>query len=138
MRKDFHEDYRRERLQPPSERSTGLVFAGVAALVGVFHYDTVAVWLPCLVLALALAAVSWRAPKLLCWPNLVWFRFSLLLSRLVNPVVMAILFGLVIVPAGLVMRLARDPLRRRRSAQAATYWVERGEAPQPTSMHNQF
>lgn len=138
MRQDFHEDYRRERLEPPSERSTGLVFAGVALLVGVFHYDTAAVWLPCLVLALALAAVSVWTPKLLRWPTLVWFRFSLLLSRLVNPVVMAILYGLVIVPAGLIMRLARDPLRRRRLPGAATYWVERTEGPQPTSMNNQF
>lgn len=53
-----------------------------------------------------------------------WMRFGLLLSKITTPLIMGILFFLIFVPAGLVMRLlARDPLSRRRDAGAATYRV---------------
>lgn len=137
MRNDLHEDFSRDWPDPPSERSTGLVFAAIAALVALFHYDTVAVWLPCSVLALTLGAVSWWAPYWLRPVNLLWFRFSLLLSQLVNPLVMSVLYALIIVPFGLVMQLCRDPLHKRRKRETRSYWEERSPAPS-TSMRNQF
>ena len=54
------------------------------------------------------------APALLRPLNLLWFRFSMLLHRVVNPIVMFTIFAVVFVPGGLLMRLWRDPLRARR------------------------
>ena len=53
-----------------------------------------------------------------------------------NPIVMLVLFAVVVVPAGLIMQLFRDPLRRKRPA-VASYWVTRPDADK-SSMANQF
>ena len=80
-------------------------------------------------MAAILAAVSLIAPVSLKPINILWFQFGLLLHRVVNPVVMFAMFALVFVPAGMIMRIWRDPLRlRRRTTGASTYWIERKES----------
>ncbi len=80
-------------------------------------------------MAAILAAVSLIALVSLKPINILWFQFGLLLHRVVNPVVMFAMFALVFVPAGMIMRIWRDPLRlRRRTTGASTYWIERKES----------
>ncbi|MFQ5626747.1 MAG: hypothetical protein ACE5FM_08865, partial [Methyloligellaceae bacterium] len=70
--------------------------------------------------------------------NLAWFRFSLLLNRIVNPIVLGLMFLAAIVPFGLIMRLWHDPLQRNRT-KGSTYWIERKPKSSETdSMTNQF
>lgn len=138
MRRDFHESYAEEAVAPPSERATGLVFAAVAAIAGAVFYANVLVLAVCAGLCLGLIAVSAFRPALLRPVNRAWFRFSLLLSRIVNPVVLGLMYALAILPFGLVMRLWRDPLRRRRT-DAPSYWIERDrDASGRGSMADQF
>jgi hypothetical protein len=49
------------------------------------------------------------APRSLAPLNRLWFRFGLLLGRVVSPVAMALSFYGTVVPTGLVMRLRFDP-----------------------------
>ena len=77
------------------------------------------------------------APTLLRPLNIAWMRFALVLSKIVNPIVMAILFAIAIVPAGLLMQLRHDPLRRKRRPDAMSYWIER-EGDEVSTMKNQF
>lgn len=139
MRKNFHESYSGGEIKPPSERSTGLVFAVAAVIVAAWWYSTLSVALPALGIALVLAALSLVAPWVLKPLNILWFQFGLLLHRIVNPLVMFAMFALVFVPAGYLMRIWRDPLRSRRAGPNSTYWIERGPSEQNTgSMTNQF
>jgi hypothetical protein len=137
MRKNFHESYGPAEIKPPSERSTGLVFAVVALLVAAgWRNASVVPWIA-LGLAAALAALSLGVPRVLKPLNLIWFRIGLLLHRVTNPLVMLAMFAVVFVPAGLVMRIWHDPLRSRRATQ--TYWIERTSRTQNAgSMTNQF
>lgn len=138
-RPNFHEDFGREEVPPPSARSTGFVFAGVAALVGAFFYDDLTVLGSCLGVSALLALVSWLRPGLLEPVNVLWFRFSMLLYRVVNPVVMLLMYAVAIVPTGLLMQMLRDPLRARRARGGSSYWVDRqAEATPESSMENQF
>ncbi|MEM8743585.1 MAG: hypothetical protein AAGF14_03005 [Pseudomonadota bacterium] len=138
MSKDFHEAYVDEKVPPPSERSTGIVFAVVAAIIGLIFHDSTVVVSICAVLCIGFAMVSWLAPALLKPLNLLWFRFSLLLHRIVNPIILGIMFLVAIVPFGLMMRIWRDPLQRKRT-DGNSYWIERGkESPETHSMTNQF
>jgi hypothetical protein len=93
-------------------------------------------WAACTV-SVAFAAVSLLRPNLLRTLNVAWFRLSLLLNRIVSPVVMLVLFCVTIVPFGVVMQLCRDPLRRRRAKDASTYWIERNAA-ESAGMSRQF
>ena len=89
--------------------------------------------------AFALVAISFLSPSILRPLNIVWMRFAILLSRIMNPIVMLMLFALAIIPAGLIMQLVRDPLRRRRTT-GDTYWlpVDTRARTTQSSMINQF
>ena len=139
MSKNFHESFAGGEVKPPSERATGLVFAAVALIVALLWRNSPAVLWSALGIAVILAALSLLAPALLKPLNRLWFRFGLLLHRIVNPIVMFAIFALVFVPAGAIMRLWHDPLRARRARDASTYWIDRGGSGDTTgSMTNQF
>lgn len=137
MGKNFHEHYERPELPLPPDRSTGLVFAAVALIVAwLWRADSTILYVS-LAIAGALVAVSLFVPILLRPLNIVWMRFALLLSKVMNPIVMLLLFLVAIVPAGLIMQTRYDPLRRKRKPGAATYWIER-KRDANASMINQF
>jgi hypothetical protein len=139
MLMNFHETYGRGEIKPPSERSTGLVFAIVAMAVAVWWRDAPIVLWTALGIACALAGLSLFAPWILKPLNLLWFQIGLLLHRVVNPLVMLAMFAAVFLPAGLLMRIWYDPLRSRRETTGPTYWIDRRTGAQkPGSMLNQF
>jgi hypothetical protein len=137
MHNDFHESYGRGQPKPPSERSTGIMFAVVGVFVAViWRHNVVTPWVA-LSAASVFAALATFAASLLKPLNLIWFRFGLLLHRIVNPVVMFAMFAIVFVPAGFIMRIWSDPLRSRRITENSSYWIERQRAD-IGSMRNQF
>jgi hypothetical protein len=136
---DFHEHYAVGEVSAPSERATGLVFAAVAVIVALLWRNSPTVPWVALAIAGGLAAISLIAPTLLKPLNVLWFRFGLLLHRIVNPVVMFAIFALVFVPTGMLMRIWRDPLRSRRLPTSSSYWIDRRETDgNAGSMTNQF
>jgi hypothetical protein len=137
MRSNFHESFEQGSIKPPSERSTGLTFVAVALLIAYLRRDNLAVLVSAVCAAGVLALLSAFAPALLRLPNLLWFRFSMLLQKVVNPIVMFTIFAVVAVPGGLLMRFFRDPLRARRDPKLTTYWVER-TGDEACSMQHQF
>lgn len=138
---NFHESYSPGAgdVKPPSPRSTGIVFAVVALLVALLlrRHETYA--LVAIGVAVLLLAISFTAPKLLQPLNVVWFKFGLLLHRIVNPVVMLLMFAVAFIPMGILVRLFADPLRLKRPAGVDTYWLEPDAAEMKLrSMKNQF
>ena len=96
---------RREDVKPPSERSLGITFAVVFAIVGLaplIHGGTIRLW--SLVVSLLFLVLSFVAPSMLRPLNLIWFRFGLLLHRVVNPVVLGAMFFVVITPMAFFLR----------------------------------
>jgi len=135
----FHENVPQADIKPPSDRSTGLVFAAVALIIAILWRNNPPVAWIALALAVILAAVSMLWPRLLHGPAMAWFRLGLILHKIVNPVVMLLMFGIAIIPTGLIMRFWYDPLNLRKTAREDSYWVERGEPdPKTNSMRNQF
>ena len=83
---------------------------------------------------LALALVR---PAVLTPLNKIWFRFGLLLGKIVTPIVMSLVFFLTVLPTGIIMRLlGKDLLNRKIDRSAPSYWVERKDPA--GSMRNQF
>jgi hypothetical protein len=79
-------------------------------------------------------------PRLLAPLNKLWLKFGLLLYKVMNPLVLGLLFFVTITPIGIVMRLfGKDFLRLRLDRSAKSYWIERTPpGPPPQSMKNQF
>ena len=138
----MHETLKRDDdVQIGSEKSFGLVFAVVFVIIAVFPLidgDAVRVW--SLGIAACFLFAAFFAKPLLRPLNLLWFKFGLLLYKIVNPVVMALLYYSTMVPTGLLMKLCgKDPLNRAFDAEAKSYWIERDPpGPEPESMKRQF
>lgn len=130
-----------EDTRPGSDRNFGLVMAAAAAIFGCLPLLRLAAphwWL--LATAVAFAMPALIVPRALYPLNYVWFRFGLLLHRLISPVVIGAVFFLCVTPIGLVMRLlGKDVLSLRRRADLASYWIVRDPpGPEPGTMTNQF
>jgi saxitoxin biosynthesis operon SxtJ-like protein len=142
MKQSTHEIFDRdEKAVTGSDRSFGVVMAGALAAVtwmNASHSGRLWPWTGGLA-ALCLVAGLLR-PSILKPLNRIWLRFGLLLHRLVNPIVMALLFYGTVLPTGLVMRmLGRDLLRLKRQPDADTYWIVRQPpGPLPETMRDQF
>ena len=132
---------RHEDIKISSERSFGLVFAGVFLLVGLLPLFSGhgprnwALWV-----AVAFVAVAVLAPKLLAPFNRLWAKFGLLLHRITSPLVLGIMFFVVITPMGWIMRaLGKDLLRLKLDPAATSYWIARTPpGPTPESLKDQF
>jgi hypothetical protein len=138
----LHEDLTRaEEIDGPSDRRFGLTIALVCAVVGAvrlgFGHGG---WLWWLGAGVLLAALALGAPVVLAPLNRLWLKLGLVLYKIVNPVVMAVIFVTTIVPVGILMRLCgKDPLRLKREPGAASYWIAREPpGPAPETMRNQF
>ncbi len=121
-----------------SERSFGFLFAGMFAAYGVwpvFHGHPPRLW--AVVLGGALLAVTLIRPLWLRPANRLWFAFSMLLHRVMNPLIMGILFFGVVTPIGWLMRMAgEDPLAQKLDRSKTTYWSQ--STSQDTDMNRQF
>lgn len=138
----MHEDYHRSiEVKSSSDRTFGLVFAAMFAFVAGWRW-----WKgqPYIEWWLAGAAVfglaGLLAPGILAPLNRLWVKLGLLMFHVVNPIVLGVLFYVVFLPIGLVMRRSgKDPLHLRFDSAADTYWIKRvPPGPPPESMRNQF
>jgi hypothetical protein len=141
MNQSTHESFTRdEAAQPGSNRTFGLVMAGALALVSLlnsWHLGRVWPWTSAIA-ALFLVAALLR-PSTLHPLNRLWVKLGLVLHRIVNPVVMGLLFYGTIFPTGLVMRMrGRDLLRLKRDSATESYWITRVPGPAPETMKDQF
>jgi len=130
-------------VKPPSEKSFGLTFAAILSLIAAWLYlrKDLPIWtVASLAASIAFLAAAFLAPALLRPLNLAWSRFGLLLHRIVNPIVMGLLFFLVFTPTGFIMRaLGKDLLRLKRDPSRSSYWIHRAdESHPPSKMTNQF
>ena len=87
-----------------------------------------------------LLIISLIKPNILRLPNLIWFHFGQVLHKITSPLILAVLFFLVFVPCGIILRMFRiDNLHLRRNSSVASYWIKK-EQPESikNSMKNQF
>ena len=149
MKPSFHEDFSRtEEVKGGSDRGFGLTVGGIllaiaAVRAGLHLWDGSAPgWVEGI-----LAGIGWvlvvfglAAPARLAPLNRAWTRLGLILFKVVNPVVLGLIYLTTVVPTGLTMRLlGRDLLSLKFDRQAASYWVVREPpGPAPETMIHQF
>ncbi|HEX2365331.1 MAG TPA: hypothetical protein VHJ00_09930 [Bradyrhizobium sp.] len=142
MNQSTHENFSRGEASSAgsSDRTFGLVMAGVLvalSLINGWHHGRLWPWE--LAAALLFLLAAWLKPASLNPLNRLWMKLGLLLHRIVNPIVMGLLFYGTIWPTGLVMRMrGRDLLRLKHEPDADTYWIARPPGPLPETMRDQF
>jgi len=122
-----------------SEKSFGIVFAVVFTVIALWpllHGNGVRFW--ALVVAAVFLAVAFFRPQVLRPLNRLWFKFGMLLSMVISPIVMGIIFFVTVTPIGLIRRIKNpDPLNQNFDPEAESYWITR-DASSMTSMRKQF
>ena len=119
---------------------------GLTVTVGFALIGAVSAWrghvvAPRLLWTLAglLAVPTLVAPLALTRVERAWLTLGGWLGWVNTRVILTIVFYAVIAPAGLVMRLFRDPLDRRLRESRPTYWTRRPVEPSdPASYERQF
>jgi hypothetical protein len=124
-----------------SNRGFGLVMAGafaVVALLPLWGGGAVRPWALALAVLFAVAALIY--PPCLQPLNRLWFRFGLVLHRVMTPLIMGIMFYVVITPMGLIMRaFGYDGMGMKRKKGVSSYWITRKSTDfTPDSLKNQF
>ena len=121
-----------------SEKSFGIVFSIVFLIVALYpliNSEGLRIW--ALVASIIFFFLAFIAPKVLVFPNKLWFKFGLLLGSIVAPIVMMFVYFVTVLPTGLIMRLlGKDLLKQKLDKNAKSYWVKRDEPI--GSMKNQF
>ncbi len=135
------EKVQHSKIEPGSNRSFGLVFFVVFIVIGLFpllSQEPVRIW--AIAVSAAFILLAFIAPSSLRHLNILWFKFGMLLSRIVNPIVMLLIYVLTIVPTGLIMRLlGKDLLDLKLDQSQTSYWITRQPpGPSPESLEEQF
>ncbi|WP_119270105.1 SxtJ family membrane protein [Taklimakanibacter deserti] len=124
-----------------SDRSFGIVFAVVFALIGLFpltHGGDIRLW--ALAGTLVFGGLAFLWPSLLAPLNRLWFRFGMLLHKIVNPLVLGLMFFVIITPVAAIVRLFGGKLLSLGfDKEARSYWHRRTPpGPAPETIRNQF
>jgi hypothetical protein len=87
-----------------------------------------------------LLLVGIAAPSRLSLLNKGWSKLGGTIAKVVNPVVLALLFFFVVTPMAILMRIAgKRPLRLAPDRSATSYWIERESTEGgPSTMRRQF
>jgi hypothetical protein len=127
------------RLTPAEGRKFGLLVGGAFLVVGVLLWRRARVTEAsvALVLGTGLILAGLAAPARLGPVYRGWMALALVISKVTTPLFMAVIFFLVLTPAGLLLRLfGHRPLSPARGA--TTYWQSRPAGARRGDMDHQF
>ncbi len=120
-----------------SNKSFGIVFFLVFFLIGIYpllNSNDVRFW--SLLISSIFLILGLMNSKILTPLNRLWFKFGIILGKIISPIVMGIIFFLVVTPIGLIMRILKKDILNLKFNQLNTYWIEK-KGPK-SMMKNQF
>ena len=68
--------------------------------------------------------------------NKIWFKFGILLGRIISPIIMGIIFFLVVTPIAFIMRILGKDLLNLKYSDNQSYWIKKSDLK--SKMKNQF
>jgi len=126
-----------DKVKIGSNRSFGIVFFIFFLIIGtypIFFQGELRIW--SLIVSIIFLLLGIINSRFLTPLNLLWFKFGMLLGRIVSPIVMGLVFFLVVTPTGIIMRILNKDLLKLKKKNTKTYWIERSSIK--SDMKNQF
>jgi hypothetical protein len=120
-----------------SNRSFGIVFFVVFLLIAVFplaNSEDLRIW--SLIISLIFLILGLLKSKILTPLNKIWFKFGILLGKIVSPLIMGAIFFLVVTPIGIILRLMGKDVLNLKYNKNKSYWIEKSSPK--SKMKNQF
>ena len=120
-----------------SNRSFGIVFSIVFLLISLYpliNGENLRLW--SLIISIVFIVLGIINSNLLKPLNKLWFKFGLLLGKIISPFVMGIIFFVVVTPIAILMRLLRKDLLNLKFNKNNSYWIQKSGLK--SKMKNQF
>ena len=120
-----------------SNRSFGVVFFIVFLLIALYpllNNNEIRLW--SLIISVLFLILGILNSKILSPLNKIWFKFGLLLGKIISPIIMGVIFFLVVTPIGFIMKLLGKDLINLKFNNEKSYWIEKS-GPK-SKMKNQF
>ena len=120
-----------------SNRSFGIVFFVVFLLIALYpltYGGEIRIW--SLIISIIFLILGLLNSKILAPLNKIWFKFGILLGKIVSPLIMGIIFFLVVTPIGFIMRLLGKDVLNLKYNKNKSYWIEKNDPK--SKMKNQF
>ena len=94
------------KIKSPSEKSFGITFSIIFLFInGYFYITSGIINYLLLIVSILLIIISIFLPGFLKIPNFLWFKFGILLSKIMTPVILSLVFYFVVTPIGILYRI---------------------------------
>ena len=120
-----------------TNRSFGIVFFVVFLIIATYpllNDGSIKIW--SIIISFIFLILGLVNSKILTPLNKIWFKFGLLIGKIVSPFIMSLIFFLVVTPTGLFMRLLNKDLLNLKYNNDKSYWIKKS-GPK-SQMKNQF
>ena len=120
-----------------TNRSFGIVFFVVFLIIAFYpliNQESIRFW--SLVVSLIFLTLGLLNSVILSPLNKLWFKFGILLGKIVSPLVMGMIFFFVVTPIGFLMKLFKKDVLNLKFNNNKSYWIEK-TGPK-SKMKNQF
>ncbi len=126
-----------DEIKISSNKSFGIIFSIFFLLISLYpliNNENIRYW--SLIISVIFLILGLLNSNLLLPLNKIWFKFGILLGKIISPLIMSIIFFLVVTPIGLIMRMIKKDLLNIKFTNNDTYWIEKTDPK--SKMKNQF
>ena len=129
-----------KKIKIGSNRSFGIVFSIFFTLIFVYLlWSTQELNKTFLILAIIFLILGYLNSRLLTPLNILWFKFGILLSVVISPLIMSIIFFCVVTPLAILAKIVKKDflnLDKKKNNNKKSYWIDKENYK--NSMKDQF
>ena len=104
----------------PSNRNFGITIGIIMLIICYFFYSNILFGLSLLILSLGIINSS-----LLKIPNLLWYKFGMTLAKIINPIVLGLIYLLLFIPIAVALKVfKKDVLELNIKKKKNSYWIK--------------
>ena len=125
------------KIKVSSNRSFGIVFFVVFLIVALWPLKNnldIRIW--SLIISFIFLILGIFNSKLLSPLNKIWFKFGILLGKIISPIVMGLIFFTVVTPTAIILKIFKKDVLSLKKSKSNSYWKKKTNYK--TGMKNQF
>ena len=126
-----------KKIKVSSNKSFGIVFSIFFLFISIFLFlNEYPTYYWSLFVSIIFLVLGLMNSKILSPLNLLWFKFGILLGKIVSPVVMGIIFFVVVTPISILLKIFGKDVLNLKFNNNKTYWIVK-DGPK-SNMKKQF
>lgn len=120
-----------------TNKSFGIVFFIFFLIISIYpliNHGEIRKW--SLVLSVIFLALGLINSKILNPLNNMWFKFGILLGKIISPLVMGVIFFFIVTPISIIMKILGKDILSLKKNNKKSYWIKKSNII--SKMKNQF